>query len=123
MTSRPKSLKIGWATWTVTYLPDKEWLEHPDTSEGNGGETHAANQRIFIRLEHPSGVCNETSLKEVLLHEILHAIFHTANLGYGVINLMKRSELEETIVGGMSGPLMAVMRDNPTFTRWLTEKS
>jgi hypothetical protein len=81
-TRRPTKVKVGWANWTIQYLNEKQWLDHPETSD-NGGETHAATQSIYIRLEHPSGTCNEVTLREVVLHEILHAIFHTANLGYG----------------------------------------
>lgn len=121
--TRPRRLVVGWATWDIQWLTDEEWLSHDLLNPNNGGETHPTTHTIYVRLQHPGqGMCDSTSLKEVLVHEVLHAIFHSANLGYGIVQETKRHRLEEAIVGGMAGPLLATMRDNPTFAKWICEK-
>lgn len=52
--------------------------------------------------------------REVLLHEVLHAVVTAANLGW------EDDSDEERIVRSMTGPLLDVLRRNPALVKYLT---
>lgn len=113
---RPTSLHIGIAEWSVEYLTAKAWKKR--LGSNNAGETHPATHSIYVVTDHPSGQCAETFLRDTVLHEILHACFHESNIR-NTMQALKRGDLEEAIVGAVSGPLLSALRDNPALTKWL----
>lgn len=50
---------------------------------------------------------------EVLLHEILHAVFPSE------ANWLHHRDMEEAVVSGISPPLTQVMADNPDVFAWI----
>lgn len=52
--------------------------------------------------------------REVLMHEVLHAVMTAANLVWPDV------EDEERIVKAMAGPLLSTLRDNPKLVTFLT---
>jgi hypothetical protein len=53
--------------------------------------------------------------RECVLHEVLHACFVATNLGLG-------AEGEEAIVKALTGPLLEVLRSNPTLINYITNR-
>lgn len=94
----PNTVKIGGFTWTVEQREDV-------TREGDAfGLTHFTKQKIFLDP-------NETQQKkeQVLLHEILHAIWWQQGLG---ARYKDKDDLEEEMVQAMSMGLYQVLKDN-----------
>lgn len=50
--------------------------------------------------------------REVLLHEVLHALEHILDL-----------DVKEATIVGLASGLLAVLRDNPKFAAWLVEEA
>lgn len=100
----PKRLKVGHATYDVSQA----------SNEPLGHEAHAiivVDQRRIV-LEpglHPD------KAREVLLHEVLHAVVSAAGLEW-------EADDEEAIVSRFTGPLLDALRSNPQFISFLTHK-
>lgn len=106
---RPTQVKVGHTTYSIHYLTEKKWLKKYDASKA--GLFWVDDESILIRVHNDGDQRAESSLRETLLHEILHACWHHVNLGSrGKID---DDELEEAIVGTLSMPLIAVICDNP----------
>lgn len=118
---RPTSVRIGHFTWSIEWLSKEDWEARDNLSEGNAGETHAADQSIFVVLAHPSGDLNEDYLRMILLHEMLHACMEITNASYTILR-MKKDDIEEAVVGALSGPLLAVLWDNPSVRQYLLDR-
>lgn len=58
--------------------------------------------------------------REILLHEVLHAIFHAYRLAGDMSGSpQKKKYTEEDIVLRLAPAIMAFIKDNPDFIRWL----
>lgn len=119
---KPKKVKIGYATWRIHWLTPKQWKKDKRLSEDLAGQTNAASHDLFICTEHPTGVCDKAMLQETLLHELLHATLESTSLNQTMLKLSS-DDLEEGVVAGLAGPLLAVFLDNPKATTWIFEKS
>lgn len=94
----PKKLKIIGFEWQV-----KESQAIAD--EGNCfGSTHTQNQIIYLEPKSPL-----QKKEQVLLHEILHAIWWQQGLG---IRFKDKKEIEEEVVTTLSQGLYQVLKDN-----------
>ena len=116
MPKRPSKIRVGWQTYHVTYFPEKKWIE--DHSDYDRGITYNSKGTIDLRLAIEGVPYNEASLRETLLHELVHACFHVSRIDFD--NLKKHTDLEEHVAGRLPGPLLAVLRDNPNVLEYLT---
>jgi len=97
---RPKSLRVG--PFDIAIVPMHEI--HQATDLGN-----YAYDKHEIRLL--DSYVNKKLEAEVLLHEVLHAVYSIYNI--------KDDDREERIVSIMATGLAQVLRDNRPFADWL----
>lgn len=106
---RPTQVKVGHTTYSIRYLSEKKWLKKYDPQKA--GIFWVDSETILIRLQNEGDNRAESSLRETLLHEILHACWHHTNMSnHGNVD---KDELEEWVVGTLSMPLIQVIVDNP----------
>lgn len=104
MAAIPKRLRVGWMTYDLSYGTDE-----CDALNSNGHFMEDARRIVIRRYLAPD------KERECVLHEVLHACFVAANLGLGF-------ESEEAIVKGLTGPLLDVLRSNPTLINYLLNR-
>lgn len=92
-------------------MDHQQWEEDPHCDANEGGNSWWSGNIIRIRTSSPDGMFAEGSLREVLLHEILHMCYEDSNMRHA--GNLDKDELEEWIVGSLSPSLHAVMVDNP----------
>ena len=97
----PRFIKVGNIHVRVEFQEDVS----DDTAWGNYSATHF---RIRLQDNIP---CTGKAI-EVVLHEILHAIFHCSD--------MKDADDEERTVATFATWLTMVLVDNPQLMRWLS---
>jgi hypothetical protein len=56
----------------------------------------------------------------VLMHEVLHAIADTTEVG-NAVRYVKSKDAEEVLVNALAAPLLAVLRDNPKLREYLLD--
>lgn len=97
MTGVPKAVKISHATFDV--------IADPSECEvvGSNGHCHGDRRRIAYRDDLPVD-----KVREVLLHETLHAAFAVC----GRADLFKDDDAEEAVVHALTGPLLDLLRRN-----------
>lgn len=110
---RPSLVKVGHLDFKVKYLPDKEWQKDEDLEDSAMGLTECTSARIWIRLFDNQ---NETVTREVLLHEILHAIFYVTSLS----EIRPNKDWEETSIRAIAPTLLSVLRHNPKVSIYLS---
>jgi len=110
-----KRLKIGPHTYTVRELSGEEFSrEHPDD---NGHTTtlglcNIDYLKIDLRLDHgPGKPLSQSRLDEILLHEVLHAVWSNVYTIY-------EEEIEERVVHMLAPAILAALRDN----KWLAQR-
>lgn len=101
----PRSLRVAHATYTLR--PDRAECE----AVGSNGHFLGDARRIAYRDDLPAD-----KLREVLLHEALHATFDAC----GQPTLFGDVEDEERVVHALTGPLLDLLRRNPRFVEFLT---
>lgn len=102
-------------TYTIEWVSEKKWLQIDD--ETKAGTCWYALGAIRIRLENHGHPHHEDVLRELLLHEILHACWNdTAMDTHGQIS---KDELEEWVVGCLTPPLIQVLSDNPRVADYI----
>jgi hypothetical protein len=87
--------------------------------QGNGdrfGNTDIAQCCITIDDSRPSH-----AQKEVLLHELFHAMFWFVNIDMETLAKAEGVDMEEQIIGQLSGIMLQVMQSNPAIVQWLCE--
>lgn len=96
----PKTLKIGGMNWTV--------IHHKEVSDQTRcfGRCDCNEQIIYLQPDMKPD--NEA---RTFLHELLHALFWTANIG-GFLDDQPRKDREEDIVSTLDSALLQVIRDN-----------
>lgn len=105
---RPTKARIcGWP-WKVT------WTDHDDFLGDHLGVCVYGERRIVIR-------CSNIYHREVLLHEILHAVWWETGLPEegGCIDGL----LGESVVQRLATGLMRTMVDSPQVVRYLLEEA
>tara|TARA_R110000824_G_scaffold8994_4_gene40647 strand:- start:213 stop:545 length:333 start_codon:yes stop_codon:yes gene_type:complete len=101
-----KRIKVVSTDYKVELLPQEEC----DTYSV-AGVCHQTPQDPKIRVAKHK---EPTALADTMLHEIMHACWTTMNLD--------AREEEERAVAALATALIAVMRDNPNFSRWLIKQ-
>lgn len=98
---RPARIRVVGKQFQIEFVPaDHEKLEEAY------GLCNTDEQRIWIREGQPL-----ESEQDTVLHECLHAVESAMNL-----------DLEDDIIHRLATGLLAVVRDNPTFVRYLATK-
>lgn len=98
----PKTIKIG---------PYDYKIVHKKIREGEACVGDFCSTRSRIRVT--TGM-NDIRTVETLLHEVLHAVYYSFNIGHGL-----DEAAEENIISLVSTGLAATLRDNPEFAEVL----
>lgn len=115
---RPTSLHIMSQHWSVTYHTDSDQpLIFGDEFVNKVGMeamgyTNGAMQTMTVRGE-PS--CSFHAERDTLLHECLHALFSTMGIDM-------TDEAEEATICKITPGLLTLLRDNPGFVEYITQK-
>lgn len=99
--SPPATIKMGHITWHLTFVPAAEL----PTEQAVYGCTDCTRLIIFVQQALP-----KLLQVDVVIHECLHAIYFS----YGIRKKLR----EEEACSVLSGPLVALMRDNPQLVAW-----
>lgn len=101
----PRNLRILGRQYAIHPQPvESEWMEPTSL-----GECHPYDRAIHIREFLPL-----SELQDTFLHEVLHAIAWHSQLGLS-------HKHEERAVGVLASGLIAVIRDNPEFLKYLSQ--
>lgn len=117
---RPSAVKVGYLDLKIKWLDGKAWDRLGEEHAGTGGLTYWGTGEILIRTQFDGSLnVHEVVLKEVLLHEILHACYQAGGMANSHVPEEPQA-LEEQIVAMLSVPLLQVLRDNAPVARYLT---
>lgn len=124
---KPEHIIVGHRTYTVNWLTEEEWHMNPHLDNDNRGQTDNVDGNICVRLfqgRDDGGDAAIDMLREVLLHEVMHAVSTISMVwnSWGIHSERFKDDwdgVEEVIVGGWAPPLLQVLRDNPEFVKWL----
>lgn len=112
----PEKIKVGPVTYTVV-VDEDEWmrLEHRSRERNGFGMTEHHTATIYLNPKD-----SETTQRQTLLHEALHAMMFVLmgspnfrNLGDSQFNR------EERIARMFEGPLLQLLRDNEDMVAYL----
>lgn len=110
---RPSKVKVMMITYVIRWLNEDEWFtERYDNEEV--GRTERSRGVISIRIDSQS---NEDSLKEVLVHELLHCCTEMSSTAKF---LKEVGDPEEFWVAQVSPVLTTVLKENPALVAYLT---
>jgi hypothetical protein len=100
----PRSVYVSPFTYSV-----QEVLGLPDS-----GNMDADRLRILVQKDQPL-----MSKRDTALHELIHA-----TLSQGMSHRLKEidKDLEEELVAHLAPRILAMLRDNPEFVKYLTEE-
>lgn len=116
--ARPTSLVLGHLTFNIVWIPERKWLKKKDPAKC--GLFHADIGLISMRLENDGRPMSEDNLREVLLHEILHACWFLGSMD--ARGALKDKDLEEWVVANITFPLVGVIMNNPDVFAYLMDK-
>jgi len=108
----PARIKVGPLTYRVSSKAashDREQVEQKSELDGVCDHT---KQQISL-----SPQLLPDASRVVLVHELLHAIFHITGLGHDM-----EDGTEEKLCRVLEGPLVMLLRDNPRLVAHLTER-
>jgi hypothetical protein len=108
---RPTKVLVGGLVYRVKY--DEASLKAAKARELEDLNGHCANDQLLITVD---GSMAEPNVREILLHEILHACHWAAG---APLTLMKEDDPEEGLVRVLSPRLMGVLRNNPDVLEYL----
>jgi hypothetical protein len=108
----PKKIKLGTQVWTI--------VEHTSKEDGllyedNYGYTLERMNMIVIDKE-----ASDTRKKQVLMHEILHAIRFTFFTGNKMASKLNFEDTEHYFIGMYEETLLMTFKDNPELLQYLT---
>lgn len=101
----PASIKVGPFVYAV-----KRWKRLPAENAEAWGMCDRASTVILL-----AETTSHQKQREVLLHEVLHAIYGVTGLHH------KDGAPEELVVTDLSPTLLSVLRDNPDLVAYLTQ--
>lgn len=114
---RPDFVFVGTKTYEVMFLDEQEWARN-HLSESDAGLTYASSNQIYVRLL-PGAT--EANVQQVLLHEILHAVWAETHLTHLLEGLPENPDDKEEMIVGMQAPaLLFVIQQNPQLVAYLT---
>ncbi|MER7707238.1 hypothetical protein ABTX81_30595 [Kitasatospora sp. NPDC097605] len=113
----PARLRIGHLTYTV--LLDTAVVDEASVrgQVALHGFSSSGEQRIGVRADLPSD-----REAEVVLHEVLHQCLRVAGVDPDADAAAGLKDVEERAVNSIAGVLLAVLRDNPALTAYLTHQ-
>jgi hypothetical protein len=108
----PKMIKIGTQEWAI--------VEHTSKEDGmlyedNYGYTLERRNMIVIDRD-----ASDTRKKQVVMHEILHAIRFTFFTGSKMSSKLNFEDTEHYFIGMYEETLLMVFKDNPELLQYLT---
>lgn len=108
----PMNVHIGTQVWTV--------VEHSSKEDGmlyedNYGYTLERRNMIVIDRD-----ASDTRKKQVVMHEILHAIRFTFFTGNKMASKLSFEDTEHYFIGMYEETLLMVFKDNPELLQYLT---
>ena len=103
--TRPRTVKISPYTWSIKWSRHEVLKHHP-----NGDACGACDMESMAIAIDPGK--HEDYARATLLHEILHACIRGSDPTL-------EDEHEETAVASITGPLLAMLRDNPSVVAYL----
>jgi len=112
--SRPQRVKVGYIPFEVEYLDDEQWRKR-GLEEGDGGNLFGYKGSILVRT---FDELHENNVREVLLHEVLHACAYISGLSVEG-EYHRLDDVEETFVARISPVLLDVLRSNPSLLKYL----
>lgn len=123
--SRPDSVIVAHRTYHIHWLEQDQWIAE-GIDDGLRGWTEHASGRILIRLSFEDARSADDMLREIVLHEILHACTSVSMVwnSWGPLDNEKCQEfatIEELIIGAMSPVLLRVLLDNPNVLAYLLD--
>lgn len=120
---RPDHVRLGTRTYDIRWLSEEEW---PHEDNGQRGVTKHVTQEIIIRLAPDHEVAKDEQFREVLVHEILHAV-SSCSMAWNVWDVINRdvrddfNQVEEVLVGLWAPWLLGVFKDNPGVMAYLLD--
>lgn len=123
-TTRPRKIRVGHLTYSV--LVDAAAIRKASDEADLGGDSWSAfsdHDKLIIGINANNPV--DVQRRDVL-HELLHcALRHSGVWPNSYAETYVQSEtssgytVEEFVVAAAAAPLLGVLRDNPSLTRWL----
>ena len=108
---------MGHATYKIAWIDEQTWMKDYASLNDKAGFFWVDENQVAIRTENEGCARHEDAMRETLLHEVLHACWHHTNMAHhGTVD---KDDLEEWVVGTLSFPLIAVLRENPALVKWL----
>ncbi|CAB4128900.1 IrrE N-terminal-like domain containing protein [uncultured Caudovirales phage] len=110
----PKTIKLGTQDWTI--------VEHTSKEDGmlyedNYGYTLERRNMIVVDKD-----ASDTRKRQVVMHEILHAIRFTFFTGNKMASKLSFEDTEHYFIGMYEETLLMVLKDNPELVAYLTGK-
>lgn len=116
---RPAKVVVGGWPFSITWLSEDMWLKTFDEEYiDKAGRCSTGSLTIDIRTGYGGTESHPEVLKEILLHEIIHACFGITNLNNTLLDLRKK-DIEEAVTGALSISLVAVLRENRSVRDYL----
>ena len=114
MSKLPVTIKVGTQDWTI--------VEHTSKEDGmlyedNYGYTLERRNMIVIDKD-----ASDSRKKQVLIHEILHAIRFTFFTGNKMAPKLSFEDTEHYFIGMYEETLLMVLQDNPPLVEYLLDK-
>jgi hypothetical protein len=111
----PKMIRIGTQEWSI--------VEHSSKEDGmlyedNYGYTLERRNMIVIDKD-----ASDTRKKQVVMHEVLHAIRFTFFTGNKMGSKLSFEDTEHYFIGMYEETLLMVFKDNPDLLTYLTSSS
>lgn len=120
---RPGEVLVLHRNYNIQWVPDKHWSKQ-GLDKANRGQTDTVTGDIYVRMEWEGSNAHEDVLREVLLHEIMHAIGSACMWWntWDIIDRKKRKdyhEIEECLISTWTPVLLKTMNDNPAVMAYL----
>lgn len=117
---RPTKIDIGGITWKIDWLTNKQWKKRfSEEYQEKQGLSDWSELTISIRREIAKGYYLHPLMeRETLLHEILHSVLAHTDMNNSMKGL-KKTDIEEAVVGSLAPTLLAVLRNNEKLREWL----
>ena len=117
---RPTEVFLLHERFDIEWLTEDQWVERK-YDEGWSGVTFAEDGLIAVRATVGK---KESRLQEVLLHEVLHAVWDSVKLNHADYpgpsdDTAQREAHEEMIIGTQAPPLLFVLKRNPGLYKYL----
>lgn len=113
MTERPTFVQIGFLPFEIQWIDDADW---PKEDNEDGGLMEGSQALIKIRVNEDT---HENNLREVLLHELMHAIFFVTQLTNLNWKEVDANDLEEEVIRITTPMILMVLRYNEEVFEYL----